>query len=188
MKMTIVAAAVFAAGSLFADAKIAVVDMMVLVKNHASYETNKKLLESTEKDYQTRLDGMRAEIEKIEEEGRKLAEEFRNPMLAAAAKSKIEADIGNAQKRYYAAQQRMREEAMRNRQELGDLEARLLKAQADDIKKRVEAYAKKNGYDLVLDKSAAIHAAKALDVTDGVLKEMGVDSKKKSGRVADESK
>ena len=188
MKTTIVAAAVLAAGSLFAEAKIAVVDMMVLVKNHASYETNKKLLESTEKDYQSRLDGMRTEIEKIEEEGRKLAEEFRNPMLAAAAKTKIENDIGNVQKRYIAAQQRMREEAMRNRQELGDLEARLLKAQADDIKKRVEEYAKKNGYDLVIDKSATIHSAKALDVTDDVLKAMGVKPAKKTANGKNESK
>ena len=188
MKMTIVAAAVLAAGSLFAETKIAVVDMMVLVKNHASYETNKKLLESTEKDYQTRLDNMRTEIDKIEDEGRKLAEEFRNPMLAAAAKSKIEADIGNVQKRYIAAQQRMREEAMRNRQELADLEARLLKAQADDIRKRVEEYAKKNGYDLVIDKSATIHSAKTLDVTDEVLKAMDAKPANTPGKEKNEGK
>jgi len=177
-KMLTAVAAVLAAGSLFAEMKIGVVDMITLVRNHASYETNKNLLSSTEKDFQKRLDEMRSNIEGIESEGRKLAEEYRNPMLSAAAKSKIEKDVADVQKRFYAAQQEMRDEAVRNQRYLADLEARLLKSQAEDLKKRIADYAAKNGYTAIFDKTATLFSKDELDVTDAVLKTMGVDPAK----------
>lgn len=189
-KIMAVAAAALAAGTLLADVKIGVVDMITLVRNHASYETNKNLLSSTEKDFQKRLDEMRSNLEGIESEGRKLAEEYRNPMLSAAAKSKIEKDVSDVQKRFYAAQQEMREEAVRNQRYLADLEARLLKSQADDLKKRIADYAKKNGFTAIFDKTAALYSVDALDVTDAVLKTMGVDPAKavRGDSTKDESK
>ena len=171
-----------------AELKIGTVDMMLLVRNHSSYEQNKNLLLSTEKDYQKRLDGMKSDLESIQDEGKKLADELRNPMLAESAKAKLEKDIIAVQNRFMAQQQKMRQEMMRNQQDLGDLEARLLKAQAEDIKKRISAFATKNGYDAVLDDSAALYAKESLDVTDEILKDMGVDPKKAKGRDDDESK
>jgi len=186
MKKQVFVLTVCAAMAAMADLKLGTVDMMLIVRNHSAYEPNKQLLTSTEKDYQKRLDAMKEELDSIQEEGRKLAEEYRNPMLAQAAKDKLEKDIMAVQQRFMTQQQKLRNEAMRNQQDLGDLEARLLKAQAEDIKKRVAAYAKKKGFDCILDSSAAIYADEALDVTDGVLAEMGVDPKK--ARAEDESK
>ncbi len=171
-----------------ADVKIGTVDMMALVRNHPNYESNKKLLTDTERDYQKRMDTLRAELEGIQNEGKKLADEYRNPMLAQAAKAKIEKDIAGVQTRFMNAQQKMRTEAMRNQQELAELEARLLKAQAEDIRTRVAKFADKNGYDFVFDASAAIYSKKASDVTDAVLKEMGVDPKVAKEKAANESK
>ena len=76
-----------------------------------------------------------------------------------------------------AQQQKMRSQALRDQQELSDLEARLLKRQAEDLKKWIAKFAEANGYDFILDASAAIYAKKSSDVTEGVLKEMGVDPK-----------
>lgn len=189
MKKTLIASfALAAALAASAEMKIGTVDMMVLVKNHPSYETNKNLLTSTEKDYQKRLDTMKSELDDIQEEGRKLAEEYRNPMLAQAAKTKIENDLTDVQKRFMEKQQVLRNEAMRNQQDLTDLESRLLKAQADDIKKRIEAFAKKTGWDMILDSSATLFAKDVFDVTDAVLKDMGVDPAKAKGRSEDEGK
>ena len=156
-------------------AKIGTVDMLLLVKNHASYESNKTLLVSTEKDYRKKLDEMKSELDAIQEEGHKVADELRNPMLAPKAKAEAEKSMQSIQNRFMQKQQQMRNEAMRNQQELSALEARLLKAQADDLKKTIAAFASANGYDVILDNAAAVYSKGALDVTDAILKKMGVD-------------
>lgn len=177
--------------SAVAELKIGVVDMMLLVRNHPQYESNRTLLTSTEADYKKRLDAMKSDLDSIQDEGRKLADELRNPMLAEAAKKKLENRLVDIQTRYMKQQQTLRSEAMRNQQELQDLEARVLKQQASDLKKRVADYAKRAGYEMILDASAAIHFDEKFDVTDAILKEMGVDPKKAktiSVKEKDESK
>ena len=87
-----------------------------------------------------------------------------------------------------AKQQKLRSEAMHNQQELSDLEARLLKTQAADLKKRIAEFADKNGYDLVIDASAAIFSKKSYDVTPQVLKAMGVDPKAAAAKEKNEGK
>lgn len=188
MKKIIFAAALAASLAAVAEMKIGTVDMAVLVHNQSQYETNKQLLISTEKDYQKRLDAMRAEMDSMQDEGKKLADEYRNPMLSQAAKTKLENEMMALQQRLVAQQQKLRSEMLRNQQDLSDLEARLLKAQIEDIKKRVADYAAKNGYDCILDSTTAMFAKPELDVTDGVLKEMGVDPKNAKRGEDDEGK
>ena len=160
-----------------ADLKLGTVNMMLLVRHHPNYESNKSLLSSTEKDYQKKIDRMKEDLEKVQEEGKKLAEQVRNPMLAAAAKAKIEKDLIDIQQRFLAGQQKLRQEAMRSQQDLQDLEGRLLKATGEDLRKRIGKFAKDAGYDLVVDASAAIYAKESYDVTPEILKAMGVDPK-----------
>ena len=188
MKKIIAGIVMAAAMAASADMKFGTVDMMKLVRNHPSYDSNKTLLESTDKDYQKRLDSMKAELEKLQEEGRAKASEYENPMLAAAAKAKLEKELRDIQSKFLAEQQRLRSEAMRNQQELSDLESRLLKTQTEDIKKRIANYAAKAKYDLIVDSMAALFAKPSLDVTDEVLKEMGVDPKKARAKEENESK
>ena len=180
MKHTVLAAAAaLAAFSAFAqETKIAFVDMVVLVRNQESYDRNKKLLSDTEKDYQKRLESMRSELEEIEGEIRKLGQEHSNPMLSAAAKAKIESDAVAVQKRYVAVQQKIRSEAMRNQQDLADLEARLIKSQTDDLRKLVAKFAADKGYTAVIDKSAALFCNPDAEITVEILKVMGVDPAK----------
>ena len=178
MKKTVFAVALAAACAASADMKLGIVDMMKLVRNHPSYETNRTLLSSTEKDYKKKLDALKGEAEEVQEEGKQLAEQLRNPMLAAKAKSDIEKKIVDVQNRFIAAQQKLRAEAMRSQQDLGDLESRLLKAQTADIRKRVKEFAEAKGYDMVLDSQAAVFGTKSFDVTDEILKAMGVDPAK----------
>lgn len=188
MKVVLFAAALAASLAATAELKLGTVDMMVLVRNHSQYESNKRLLLSTEKDYQKRLDSLKSEMDSLQDEAKKLADEYRNPMLAQAAKSNIEKDMMALQQKLIAQQQKIRSEAMRNQQDLSDLEARLLKAQADDIKKRIAEFAGKNGYDCVLESNVAMFAKPELDVTDDVLRIMGVDPKKAKRGEEDESK
>ena len=155
MKRLVFAAVVAAALSASADMKIGVVDMLVLVRNHPNYDSNKELLTSTDKDYKKKLDGIKSEGEEIQEEGKKLAEQVRNPMLAAKAKADMEKQLMDIQQKLIGIEQRYRNEAMRCRQDIQDLEARLLKTTTDDIRKRIAKFADEKGYDFVFDQTAA---------------------------------
>ena len=152
----------------FADLKVGVVDMMALVKGHPDYDRNKTLLTTTEKDYQKELDALKESVEKIQEEGKKKAEQLRNPMLADAAKAGVEKELMAIQERYLGEQQKLRDKALKSQRDLSELEARLLRTQTEDLRKKIAAFAEKNGYDLVVDKAAALFAKDALDVTDQV--------------------
>ncbi|MBP5285137.1 MAG: OmpH family outer membrane protein [Kiritimatiellae bacterium] len=161
-----------------ADLKIGTVEMMALVRNHPSYDLNRSLLSDTEKDYQKKLDRMRAELDEIQAEGKELADQSKNPMLADAAKTKLENDLVDVQNRYIQAQQKLRNEAMRSQQEMQDLEAKLLKATTDDLRKKINAFASQNGYDFIFDSSATPYFRECYDVTDAVLKSMGVEKRR----------
>lgn len=168
MKKLIACAVLAVSVSAMADGKIGVVDMMTLVKSHPDYERNKTLLTTTEKDYQKKLDALKAEVEAVQEEGKKKAEQLRNPMLSDSAKAEVEKELVDIQNRFVEGQQKLRGEAMQSQQQLSELEGRLLKTQTEDLKKKIEAFAAKNGYDLVVDKSAALFSKDGLDVTEAV--------------------
>ena len=172
--------------SLSAELKFGTVDMMLLVKNHPDYERNKTLLESTDKDYQKKLEGVKSEGDSLQTEGKKLVEQMRSPMLTAKAKADIEKQLAEIQQKLMGIEQRYRSEALRLRQDLQGLEARLLKTTTDDLRKRLAVFAEKGGYDFIYDVNAVPYAKKGYDVTDEMLKALGVDPKDAKGR--DESK
>ena len=182
MKNLVFALMMAAALGASAEMKVGTVDMLLLVRNHPNYDSNKTLLTSTDKDYQKKLDLVKAEGEKLQEEGRKLAEQMRNPMLIAKAKGEIENQLMEIQKKLAGVEQRYRSEAMRCRQDLQDLEGRLLKTTTDDIRSRLKKFAEKNDYDFILDVTATPFSKPDYDVTDEMLKAMGVDPKEAKGR------
>lgn len=182
IKAVVVAVVALTAMSLFAEMKVGTVDMMVLVRNHPNYDTNKTLLTSTEKDYRKKMDGIRNEGDALQEEFKKLMDQYNSPMLNDKAKNDVKGKLQELQKKLMAVDQQYRNEAMNSRQQLQDLEAKLLKATTDDLRKRIAKYAGEKGFDLVLDMNAAPFAKKTLDVTDEVLKAMGVDLKDVKGR------
>ncbi len=188
MKKMMLAAAVMTAAMAFGEMKIGTVDMLLLVRNHPSYEVNKSLLKDTEKEYRDQIGQMESVLDDIQEEGRKLAEELKNPMLAEAAKQKTEKSLMELQQRYVRQQQELRAKAMENQQKLNELETKVLKAQAEDLRARIATFAASEGYDLVLDSAAAIYAKDALDVSDKVLVSMKVDPKAARAKETNESK
>ena len=158
--------------------KIGTVEMMTLVRNHKSYETNKRFLTDSEKESQARLDSMKKDLEKLQSDGQKLAEEAQNPMLAESKRKELEKQLVDIQKKFVGGQQALRSEAMRAQQELQSTESKFLKITSDDLHKVIDEFAEKQGYDLILDTTAAPFSKKSLDCTDGVLKAMGVDPAK----------
>ena len=182
MRRFIFAVAMVAAMAATAEMKVGYVDMLLLVRNHPNYDSNKALLTSTDKDYQKKLDGIKSEGDKLQEEGKKQMEQLRNPMLTAKAKADVEKELGEIQQKLIGIEQRYRSEAMRCRQDLQDLEGRLLKTTTDDLRKRLAAFAATGGYDFIYDSTAVPFAKPDFNVTDEMLKGMGVDPKDAKGR------
>ena len=180
-KMKTVMIAVCAALSLaaFADMKIATVNMVDLVKLHPSYESNKALLKSTDKDYKAKLDKRQDEIKAIADEGKKAQEDLSNPMLSAAAKASAQKKLEGVQRRYIAARQDMESEVRRYQTELADLETRLMKLQTEEIRAKITAYAKEKGYDMIIDSTMLAFSKESFDVTDDILRAMNVDPAKR---------
>ena len=184
MKLKMITTALVAALSLslFAEMKVGTVNLMLLVRNHPSYESNKALLESTDKDYQKKVEAIKSEGDALQDEGKKLMEQHENPMLTAKAKADLEKQVTEIQKKLMSIEQRYRNEAMRCRQDLQELESRLLKTTTDDLRKRLAKYAEEKGYDFVFDANAAAFSKPTYDVTDDILAGMGVDPKNAKGR------
>ena len=182
MKKLVFAAVLAMSAAAFADMKVGVVDLLVLIKNHPNYDSNKELLASTDKDYKKKLDSIKSEGESLQAEGKKLAEQIRSPMLAEKAKADIEKQLMEIQQKLVGIEQRYRNEAMRSRQDLQDLEGRLLKTTTDDLRKRIAKFAGEKGYDFVFDKTATPFAKAGYDITDDMLTTMNVDPKTAKGR------
>ena len=177
MKKMMLGMMALCAATAFGDIKIGTVDMMTLVRNHKSYDTNKKMLQDSERDYQKELDQAKSELDALQDEGKKVADQARNPMISQSQKDKIEKELLEIQNKYVAGQQKLQE-----------FEARLLKATTEDIRSVVTKFANDNGYDIIVESTVTAFAKKSLDVTDGILKAMGVDPKYAKGREKDEGK
>ena len=182
MKKLMFVAALVSALAASAEMKVGTVNLMLLIRNHPNYEANKELLTSTDKDYQKKVEAIKTEGETLQAEGKKVAEQLRNPMLAAKAKADVEKQLMDIQQKLIGIEQRYRAEVTRCRQDLQDLEGRLLKTTTDDLRKRLAKFAEKKDYDLIIDKTAAPFAKAKFDVTDAMLQEMGIEPKDAKGR------
>ena len=179
MKKIVLGMTLAAALTAAADMKIGTVNMVELVKLHPSYETNRSLLKSTDKDYKARLDKQQEDLKAIADEGKKAQEDLSNPMLSNAAKISAQKKLEEVQRRYVAARQDM-EGAVRHYQtELADLESRLMKLQTDELRAKITEFAQKNGFDMVLDSTMLAFSKDSLDVTDEILRALNVDPAKR---------
>jgi len=185
MKKIVACFALAMAVSAMGELRFGTVNMVDLVRLHPSHESNKALVKSTDKDYKAKLQQLQEAAKAIAEEGKKLQEEFMNPMLSAAAKGEVQKKMDGVQQRFVAARQELETSARHYQNELQDLEARLLKLETDDIRAKIGIYAKENGYDVIGDASMLAFAKESLDVTDAILKAMNVDPAKRVRKTAE---
>ena len=178
MKKLMVVAVLAIASAAFGEMKVGTVDLLKLVRNHPRYETDKTMLADTEKEHTKRLDSMKSDLEAVQKEGQGLAEQLRSPMLAATAKAKIEKDLMAIQEKFMRGQQNLRNEAMQSQRTLQEMESKFMKATTDQIRAKIDEYAKKNGYDFIVDSNAIPFAKADYDVTPEILKALGVDPDK----------
>ena len=179
MKKILILAAMAAALTTAAEMKIGTVNMVDLVRLHPQHESNRALVKTTDKDYKAKLDAKQDELKEIADEGKKAQGDLQNPMLSAQARAGAQKKLEGIQKRFLEGQQEMRQMATRFQGDLSDLESRLIKMETDDIRAKISAYAKEKGYDFIADSTMLAFAKESYDVTDDILKALGVDPTKR---------
>ena len=162
-----------------ADLKVGTVNMVHLIELHPTHESNKALVKSTNEDYKSKLEAKQDALKALADDAKKIYDDMQNPMLSAAAKAEAQKKLEALQQKGNAARQDLLRSDQHYREEMNDLETRLLKLETSDIRAKISAYAKEKGLDLVLDATMAAYAKDSLDVTDDVLRAMKVDPAKR---------
>ncbi len=176
-RVTLMLAAALLAGVIMAQEKMVVVNMIDLVRFHPSRERDRKLMQDTEKEYQAKLDKQRDRFEELRADYEKAVKEARNPALNEKAKGEAEDKAMKMRDVLAEADRDLRQEMQKLQRELGDLDTRLLRQVTADIREVVNKYAADTKADVVLDGTTLAYFNPKLDVTDDVLKRMGVDPK-----------
>ncbi len=190
MKKIVMMAAMAAALAASAEMKVGTVNMIDLVRLHPSHESNRTLVKTTDSEYKAKLDAKQDELKEIADEGKKAQGDLQNPMLSAQARAAAQKKLEGIQKRFLEGQQEMRQMATRFQGDLSELESRLIKLETEEIRAKINAYAKENGYDFIADSTILAFSKDSYDVTDDILKAMGVDpaKRKEKAKKADAGK
>lgn len=176
-RATMVMAALLAATVAMAQEKTAVVNMVDLVRFHPSRERDQKLMQDTEKEFQSKLDKQRDRFEQLRDDYTKAVKEARNPALNDKARAEAEDKAMKHRDVLAEADRDLRQEMQKLQRELGDLDTRLLRQVTGDIREILSKYAQEAKYGIILDGTTMAYFDPKLDVTDDVLKRMGVDPK-----------
>ncbi len=176
-KMMVMLAAALTATMMLAQEKISVVNMVDLVRFHPSRERDRKLMQDTEKEFQAKLDKQRDRFEELRDDYEKAVKEARNPALNEKARAEAEDKAMKHREVLAEADRDLRQEMQKLQRELGDLDARLLRQVTGDIREVLTKYAQETQTSIILDGTTMAYFDPKLDVTDEVLKRMGVDPK-----------
>ena len=179
MRKIVFSCVCMAAAVVSAGMKLGVVNLEILIKNHPSHESNRTLVKSTADDYRKKMEARQEKAKSLMDEGKKIQSDWQNPMLSASAKSDLQKKLEDVQRRMYALQQEMRAEDQRCQEELSDLQQRLFKIEKKEVEEKIAEFAKEAGYDILVDVAACGFVKPDMDVTDAVLKKMGVKAPKK---------
>ena len=162
---------------MMAEEKTAVVNMVELVRFHPNRDRDRKLMQDTEKEYQAKLDKQRDRFEQLRDEYEKVVKEARNPALNEKARAEAEDKAMKNRDVLAEADRDLRQEMQKLQRDLSDLDTRLLRQVTNDIREILTKYAQENKCAMVFDSTTMAYSDPKLDVTDDVLKRMGVDPK-----------
>ena len=174
---TVMLAAAMAATVMMAQEKTAVVNMVDLVRFHPSRERDRKLMQEREKEYQAKLDKQRDRFEELRNEYEKAVKEARSPALSEKAKAEAEDKAVKYRDVLADADRDLRQEVQKLQRELSDLDTSMLRLVTSDIREVINKYAQESGVGIILDGTTIAYFDPKLEVTDDILKQMGVDPK-----------
>ncbi len=178
-KFMFLAAVAIAAMPVFAQTKIAVVDMEKIILAHPQTQINKEALLKKQKSFEADRDIKRDTIKMMYKDLSDIMKEANNEALSdAVRKAKVEQARGVDQN-IRTAEQELRRMVEDLQRQLQEMEIELFVAVTDEIAAEIKKIAEKGKYDLILDKSGfragapvtiVAYASSELDITDEVVK------------------
>lgn len=142
-----------------AELKIGIVDVRSAIENTSAYQQGLNRLKALTSKKQKELDALRSQIEKAEKEmlGQSMA-------MSPERLSQKQSEINDRRKQYSRQQQDAQEEIVAE-------QSKLQSAQGIKLTKVLQAFGKKNGYDLLLPKAQfVLYSDPAHDVTAEITK------------------
>ena len=142
------------------DVKIGVLDVHKIM---ASAEEPKAIEKQLQTEFNPKIEEVKALDKKLTEDIQKLQRD--KDVLSAAEKTKLE-------KKVQEQQQDLMKKQTQYSQESNTKQQQLMQGFINKVKKEVETYAKKNGYDMVLLSDAVPYMSDNIDITDQILKNL----------------
>ena len=168
-----VAAVLMTASADAGESKIAVVDVVRLVKAHPKTDTDKRIIEEQVREFEAEHEKRIEDFTQMKEDFAAAREEAMNKALSEEGR---EQKMKVAEEKMIALRERereLRETVELRRQQISDQRIRMRKRILTQLRGMTQEYAKKNGYSLVLDSSGAglngvtavVYAADNIDIT-----------------------
>ncbi len=166
----------------YAQQKIAVVDLEKLIRLHPNTAEDKKTLEGTLKDFNKQKEQLQALAASTRKAFEEAAREATNPALSESARKKAEAVALDKRQAALEAARGAEEKIRELQRELNKQEMKMLKRTSDIIERAIAAYARGNGFDLVLQLpsrlsagTGVIYSKPEMDITAEVMKLLGIE-------------
>ena len=186
MKKTVFALALAAvlatAGGAAAQMKIATADLDRVFSAHPKVVAAEAGLKASEKEIKADLEKLVEQGKALEEEIQKLRNAANSPMLSEAARQQKRTEAEEKVTTLQELDLRIRRTQQTRMNQLKDQLMKTRQGIVDEMMAVVKEYAEEEGFDLVLDKSATPFAKDEYDVTDEMLSAMNVDPKTAKGR------
>ena len=169
-------------GNLFAQTKIATVDLEMVVFCHPKAEATNKHLRDLDDQYMSQLDEKAAKIEKLKETHRAAIEKFNNPAVSEKEKANSRETALELEAKLSKEINEFTELRTRLNKNFTETKANLFDVILNDIEEKLNKYAKDKKIDLVLNKSdtlpVVLFSSPAIDITEDIIKATGGDVKK----------
>ena len=166
----------------YAQQKIAVVDLEKLIRLHPNTAEDKKTLEATLKDFNKQKEQLQALAASTRKAFEEAAREATNPALSESARKKAETVAMDKRQAALEAARGAEEKIRELQRELNKQEMKMLKRTSDIIERAIAAYARGNGFDLVLQLpsrlsagTGVIYSKPEMDITADVMKLLGIE-------------
>ncbi len=155
---------------------VAVVDMEELVRLHPNTASDKKLLDSTVKDFKAENDELRQKLEGMQDEFDKARKEAQDPALSEKARKVAEDRAGKSLDALKTADRAAREKMQARQEQLSDMQSRMLKKTIGELRDLIGKYAGEQKIAVVLPAGQVVFSAPTLDITDAIMKQMSVSA------------
>ena len=153
----------FSSVSFSKDLKIAYVNIFEVFNEYDKTKDYDEVLEQKKEKEKVKLDAKKEEIKKIQE---------KLNLLKDNAKKKEQEKIANVAQEYREMERKIFIDLKKERD-------KKMEEIVDDINKVIKDYARKNGFDLVVNQNTVLYGAKSMDITSQILKEVNKQYKKR---------